>query len=74
MLPPSIEELRKRLMNRGSETVDVIERRIITAKKELEEVSKLSFFQKKLVNDDFEKMYEEFKKWLQEKYPKFKFI
>ena len=73
ILPPSVEELRKRLVGRGTEEVDVIERRVEISRREIEEVQGLEFFEKKIVNDDFEVFYKEFKAWLQEVYPMFKF-
>ena len=73
ILPPSIEELRKRLLGRNSESLEVIERRLEISKNEIEEMGTLEFFEKKLVNADFEIFYAEFKVWLQEKYPLFKF-
>jgi guanylate kinase len=74
ILPPSVEELRKRLINRNSESLENIERRLEISKNEIEEFNSLSFFQKKLVNDDFESFYGKFKEYLQSVYPLFKFV
>ena len=73
VLPPSVEELRKRLVGRGTEELDVVERRVEIGRREIEEVRGLRFFEKMIVNDDFEVFYAEFKVWLQEIYPLFKF-
>lgn len=50
--PPSIEELRKRLEGRGTDTPEVIEDRLAKASYELTFASK---FDKVIVNDDLEK-------------------
>lgn len=50
--PPSIEELRRRLVNRGTDTPEVIEKRIARAAYEL---SRASDFDCIVVNDDLEK-------------------
>lgn len=49
--PPSLEELRRRLVGRGTETADAIERRLATAEVEL--TYKMEY-DKQLVNDDLE--------------------
>ena len=50
--PPSIEELRKRLVGRGTDTPDVIESRVAKAAYELTFAPK---FDKIIINDDLEK-------------------
>lgn len=50
--PPSIEELRRRLVNRGTDAPEVIEKRIARAAYEL---SRASEFDCIVVNDDLEK-------------------
>ena len=54
--PPSIEELRKRLLNRGTETVERIEERLKIAEEELKEVD---FYDYVVVNDDIDKATDE---------------
>ena len=49
--PPSVEELRKRLVGRGTDTPEVIEDRVAKAKYEMSFASK---FDKIIVNDDLE--------------------
>ncbi len=49
--PPSIEELRRRLTNRGTEAADVIEKRISRAEYELSQADK---FDETVVNDQIE--------------------
>ena len=50
--PPSIEELRKRLVGRGTDAPDVIESRIAKAQFELEYADK---FDVRIINDNLEK-------------------
>lgn len=69
IMPPSVESLRERLINRGTEELSVIEKRVAIAKNELEELQGLSFFNKRLVNDDFELFYAQVLAYLHELYP-----
>ena len=50
--PPSVEELRKRLIGRGTDTAEVIEARVAKAEYELTFADK---FDVVVVNDDLEK-------------------
>jgi guanylate kinase len=52
--PPSVEELKKRLMARGTETREVIQERLNNAKKEL---TRKNDFDYNVVNDNFDKAY-----------------
>ena len=54
--PPSIDELKKRLIHRGTESIEVINQRIEIAKKEIKEID---FYDYVVVNDDLEKAIEE---------------
>ena len=54
--PPSIEELRNRLVGRATDSTEVIEQRIARAEYELSFAPK---FDKTIVNDDLEKAVEE---------------
>lgn len=54
--PPSIEVLRERLLNRSTDTIEVINKRIKNAEKELEYKDKYQFI---IVNDDLNKAYDE---------------
>ena len=54
--PPSLEELRRRLVGRGTEDAEAIERRMKTAELEL---SQKSAYDKVLVNDDLDVATEE---------------
>lgn len=49
IMPPSIEELYNRLKNRGTETMDVIEKRINTAKNEIKEKNLYDYI---IINED----------------------
>ena len=48
ILPPSMEELRRRLESRGTDSGDVIEARLLRAKEELKEASIYDYI---IVND-----------------------
>ena len=50
IIPPSLNELRKRLLSRGLDTADVIEKRLINAKNELKYARS---FDNIVLNDDF---------------------
>jgi guanylate kinase len=52
LAPPSISELQNRLINRGTETEDIIQKRIATAK---EEVEMMSLYDYVVENDEIQK-------------------
>lgn len=56
--PPSLEELKNRLMARNTEDMDTIEKRLKIAKKELNEIS---FYDYVIVNDNINKAVDEIK-------------
>jgi len=56
ILPPSLEELRRRLVTRSQDADDVIERRIQNAKGEIEHCGEFDYV---FVNDDFDRSYSE---------------
>ena len=62
--PPSIDELKSRLLNRATESEDVIRKRLDIAEKELK---KMDEFQYVVVNDDLEKAIEKVKKIIADK-------
>jgi len=64
IVPPSPEELERRLRGRGSEAEESIQRRLTNARKELEYSSKTGFFDLILVNDDLDKTYNQLKQWV----------
>ena len=49
VLPPSIEELRERLINRGTDSLEVINERLEIAEREIRENT---FYDYKIINDD----------------------
>ena len=49
VLPPSMEVLKERLKGRGTETAEVIQKRLLTAEKEMEKMSSYDYL---LINDD----------------------
>jgi guanylate kinase len=56
ILPPSMDELRRRLENRSSDAQDVIESRIVRAAGEIREARWYDYI---IINDDFETAFEE---------------
>lgn len=62
IMPPSIEELRNRLVGRGEDSAEVIERRLNNAEGEM---ARSKEFQFKIVNDDLEVAYRELKSTLE---------
>ncbi len=56
ILPPSLEELKRRLVTRSQDADDVIERRIANAKGEIEHCGEFDYV---FVNDDFDRSYAE---------------
>ena len=57
--PPSMEELRNRLLNRGTDSIESIEGRLNIAKEEIKTSKKYDY---KIVNDDLEKAVNELEK------------
>lgn len=62
--PPSIEELRERLIGRGTEDLETIENRIKIASDELKQID---FYDYVVVNDDLEKAISQVKKIILDK-------
>ena len=56
IIPPSFEELKERLFTRGLDSKEVIENRLINAKKELEYASTFDYV---VLNDDFNEAFEQ---------------
>ncbi|MGA0544369.1 guanylate kinase [Brevundimonas sp. VNH65] len=54
ILPPSLAELRRRLVTRSQDSEDVIERRVANAKGEIEHCGEFDYI---LVNEDFDRSY-----------------
>ena len=52
ILPPSMEELENRLVNRGTDSIDVIEDRLEIARREISASDKYDY---KIINDDLNK-------------------
>ena len=52
ILPPSIEELERRLRGRGTDTEEVILRRLASARSEIDKVAEYDYI---VVNDDFDR-------------------
>lgn len=57
IIPPSLEELKRRLVNRGTDTPQAIEARLVRARQEYKEAV---FYDYIIVNDDLETAAEEF--------------
>ncbi len=58
IFPPSFDELKRRLLKRGTDSTDTIERRLKIAR---EEIKKAFMYHYWIVNDEFESAYEMFK-------------
>jgi len=56
IIPPSLNELRKRLLSRGLDTEEVIEKRLINAKKELKFAKSFDYI---VLNEDFNRAFDE---------------
>lgn len=63
ILPPSIEELRRRVVKRDGKVPSDLEIRMANAEKELQRAPEFDY---QLVNDDFTKSYAQFKKIIEE--------
>ncbi len=61
LAPPSIEELEKRLRDRGTETEEVLTNRVNRAKKEIKYADDKSVFKYKVINDQVDTAAEEIK-------------
>ncbi|XP_076262761.1 uncharacterized protein LOC143197873 isoform X2 [Rhynchophorus ferrugineus] len=64
--PPSMVELRNRLIDRKTETEDSLERRLSKAREEIKYGMKAGNFHKIITNDDFNKAYRELKTYIEE--------
>ena len=65
--PPSLNELEKRLRERGTETEESLQKRLDTAKVELDyEQTEAHAFDHVIVNDDLDAAYEKLKSILNE--------
>ncbi|XP_057821889.1 guanylate kinase 1 isoform X2 [Cryptomeria japonica] len=62
--PPSLEELEKRLRGRGTEKEEDVQKRLRTAKSELEQGRNSNLFDHILVNDDLDACYDNLKDFL----------
>ncbi|XP_010909053.1 guanylate kinase 1 isoform X2 [Elaeis guineensis] len=62
--PPSLEELEKRLRERGTETEEQVQKRLRNAKAELDQGKSPGLFDHILVNDDLETCYKNLKQTL----------
>ncbi len=63
IMPPSIDELKRRIISRDKKAPDNLELRLENAKKEIEKAHQFDY---QVVNDDFEESYARFKKILEE--------
>ena len=60
ILPPSFETLRERLVGRGTDKPEVIERRLARAREELDEAEReAAHFGNRIVNDDLDEAVQE---------------
>ncbi len=63
ILPPSIEELRRRVIKRDQKVPEDLEVRMFNAEQEIQRKDEFDY---RLVNDDFEKSYQQFKKIIED--------
>lgn len=64
LAPPSIEDLKKRLTGRGTETDESLQKRLKQAELELEYSKEKGAHDKIIVNKDLDKAYTEFKEFM----------
>lgn len=69
ILPPEMDALKERLMLRGTETEELIEKRVNSGLKEFEEIRESKIFNVKIINNDLENAYALFKKTIDGLYP-----
>ncbi|KAK2725107.1 guanylate kinase-like [Artemia franciscana] len=62
--PPSMEELKNRLISRGTETEELLKKRLSVAEEEIDFGEIPGNFHKIIVNDDIHKAYSELKEYL----------
>jgi guanylate kinase len=63
IVPPSVAELRRRVIKRDGKVPDDLEVRMFNAQKEMERAAEFDY---RVVNDDFENSYREFKKIIED--------
>ena len=71
LAPPSVEELKKRLLNRGTEKIEVIKKRLAIARRELEDLKTKDFIKHVFINDDFESFFGKIISHIKQLYPHF---
>ena len=64
---PSVETLEERLRKRGTETPEVIEKRVNNARKEIERGQELTFYNH-IVNDDLNSCFQNVAKFIDDHY------
>ena len=69
IVPPSMEELERRLRNRGTESEDKIAQRLELARKDMKYGEAPGNFDIVIVNDDLTVAYDTFKGYLLKMYP-----
>ncbi len=69
ILPPDVENIKLRLNGRGTESEELIQKRISSGIKETEEINNSEIFNYKIINGDLEETYIEFKSKINSLYP-----
>lgn len=69
LVPPSFDILKERLIKRGTENIDQINKRIEIGKRELNEIENLDFIKFKIINNDFDNCYNEVRQIMLSIYP-----
>lgn len=64
LAPPSVEDLRKRLEGRGTETADSLQKRLAAAEAELAYAKEDGAHDRIIINDDLDKAYSELREFV----------
>jgi guanylate kinase len=70
IVPGNTDEIRERLKGRGTESEELIEKRINIGLKEIDHINASDIFNYKIINDDLERAYLELKEKLELLYGK----
>jgi guanylate kinase len=68
IIPPSEEELEKRLKGRGTENEEIIQGRLNIAKEELRKINEATFFNYKIINNNLDQCVAELEEKLKSVY------
>jgi len=69
ILPPDMEEIKLRLKRRGTESEELIEKRVNSGMNEFEEIKNSDIFNSKIINNNLDEAYSELKTKINGLYP-----